>query len=201
MLLYLLRKGALFFITLLVLTLISFSILHIHANSTGGESAFFSDWLAYLVKLSRGDLGVAHDGATVFSHLVSVFPATIELCLFAFLLAMLIGIPIGILTGVIRGSYLDNLIYALITLISAIPIFGVSIVCIMLFSVYFGELPTSGRYNPLLEIPAITGFSLVDIFLAKMPAKEIALYDIIRHLMLPALILSIAPTTDRKSVV
>lgn len=67
---------------------------------------------------------------------------------------------------------------------------------IMLFSLYLGWLPVSGRYNLLFEIPPTTGFAFVDVLLSNHPQRSQAIEDIIRHLIMPTLVLAVAPTTE-----
>ncbi|WP_283130359.1 ABC transporter permease [Enterovibrio norvegicus] len=196
MLIYALRRLNLFIITLLILTLIGYNILRLDPSSIFNQQEFWVGWIHYLKQLLQGDLGVAANGTPITESLARVFPATLELCFFAFLLALIIGIPLGTLAGIRRGSPADIAISSITLLTFSIPIFWMAILMIMVFSLYLGWLPVSGRYNLLFEIPQVTGFALVDVLMSNHPKRSQALEDIIRHLIMPTLVLAVAPTTE-----
>ncbi|MGC9492581.1 peptide ABC transporter permease, partial [Vibrio genomosp. F10] len=62
MFLYTLRRLNLFFITLLLLTLIGFNIVRLDALSPWAHLDFWSGWLSYLVELSQLNFGVNNNG-------------------------------------------------------------------------------------------------------------------------------------------
>ncbi len=196
MLIYALRRLNLFIITLLILTLIGYNIVRLDHSSIFNQQEFWVGWVHYLKQLLQGDLGVAANGTPITESLSRVFPATLELCFFAFLLALIIGIPLGTLAGIRRGSPADITISSITLLTFSIPIFWMAILMIMVFSLYLGWLPVSGRYNLLFEIPQVTGFALVDVLMSNHPQRSQALEDIIRHLIMPTLVLAVAPTTE-----
>ena len=196
MLIYALRRLNLFIITLLILTLIGYNIVRLDPSSIFNQQEFWVGWVHYLKQLLQGDLGVAANGTPITESLARVFPATLELCFFAFLLALIIGIPLGTLAGIRRGSPADIAISSITLLTFSIPIFWMAILMIMVFSLYLGWLPVSGRYNLLFEIPQVTGFALVDVLMSNHPQRSQALEDIIRHLIMPTLVLAVAPTTE-----
>ncbi|MEZ8143084.1 MULTISPECIES: ABC transporter permease subunit [Enterovibrio] len=196
MLIYVIRRLNLFIITLLILTLIGYNIVRLDDFSIYNQQEFWAGWVQYLRQLMQGNLGVAANGLPVTESLSLVFPATMELCFFAFLLALIIGIPFGTLAGIRRGSVADVMISSITLLTFSMPIFWMAILMIMVFSLYLGWLPVSGRYNLLFEIPTVTGFALVDVLLSNHPQRSQAIEDIIRHLIMPTLVLAVAPTTE-----
>ncbi|RXJ73663.1 peptide ABC transporter permease [Veronia nyctiphanis] len=196
MLIYTIRRLNLFIITLLILSLISFSILRIDPSHTWLNDDFWSGWFQYLRHLMAGDLGIDRNGEPVTTALGQVIPATLELCFLAFSIALLIGIPLGTLAGLRRGSYTDVVISSATLLTFSMPIFWMAILMITLLSLSANWLPVSGRYNLLFEIPEVSGFALVDILLSEHPQRDEALRDIIRHLIMPTAVLAVAPTTE-----
>ncbi|ATF10465.1 ABC transporter permease [Candidatus Enterovibrio altilux] len=196
MLIYALRQFNLFIITLLILTLIGYNIVRLETSSIFNQQEFLVGWTQYLRELMQGNLGLAANGTPITESLARVFPATLELCFFAFILALIIGVPLGTLAGVRRGSPADIIISSITLFTFSMPIFGMAILMIMVFSLYLGWLPVSGRYNLLFEIPQITGFALVDVIISNHPQRSHALEDIIRHLMMPIVVLAVAPTTE-----
>ncbi|PKF50546.1 ABC transporter permease [Enterovibrio nigricans] len=196
MLIYAIRRLNLFIITLLILTLISYNIVKLDPFSVFNQQEFWAGWFQYLRQLMQGNLGISADGLPVTQALSEVFPATMELCFFAFFIALIVGIPLGTLAGIRRGSPADIVISSITLLTFSMPIFWMAILMIMLFSLYLGWLPVSGRYNLLFEIPNTTGFALVDVMLSNHPQRNQAVEDIIRHLIMPTLVLAVAPTTE-----
>ncbi|WP_028022721.1 ABC transporter permease [Enterovibrio calviensis] len=196
MLIYAIRRLNLFIITLLILTLIGYNIVRLDPFSIFNQQEFWTGWFQYLRQLMQGDLGISASGLPVTESLSQVFPATLELCFFAFLLALIIGIPFGTLAGIRRGSAADIMISSITLLTFSMPIFWMAILMIMVFSLYLGWLPVSGRYNLLFEIPTVTGFALVDVLISNHPQRSQAIEDIIRHLVMPTLVLAVAPTTE-----
>ncbi|WP_150137870.1 ABC transporter permease [Candidatus Enterovibrio escicola] len=196
MLNYVLRRLNLFIITLLILTLIGYNIVRLDPLSIYNKFELWEGWIQYLRQLKQYDLGIAANGTPITESLERVIPATLELCFFAFLIALVIGIPFGILAGIRRGSVADVFISSGTLLTFSMPIFWMALLMIMVFSLYLGWLPVSGRYNLLFEIPQVTGFALVDIIYSNHPQRSQAIEDIIRHLIMPTLVLAVAPTTE-----
>lgn len=196
MLIYVIRRLNLFIITLLILSLIGYNIVRLEPLSIYNQHPFWFGWFQYLGHLIQGDLGIAANGFPVTQALAVVFPATLELCFSALLLALIIGIPLGTLAGINRGRTTDIVISSFTLLTFSMPIFWMAILMIMFFSLYLGWFPVSGRHNLLFEIPTITNFVLIDTLLSNHPQRYQAVEDILRHLIMPTLVLSIAPTTE-----
>ena len=110
MFIYTIRRLNLFLITLLILTLIGYSILRLDSASLWSTQPFFSGWAIYLDNLMSGHLGLNLQGEPIVNEVLAVFPATLELSFFAFVLSLIIGIPVGTLAGVKRGKYIDTAI-------------------------------------------------------------------------------------------
>lgn len=196
MLIYVMRRLHLFIITLLILSLIGYNIVLIDPTSIYHQEPFWFGWFQYLSNIIQGDLGVAANGLPVTQSLAVVFPATLELCFFALLLALIVGLPLGTLAGIYRGRATDIVISSFTLLTFSLPIFWMAILLIMFFSLYLGWLPVSGRVNLLYEIPIITNFVLIDALLSTHPQRYLAIKDILHHLIMPTLVLSVAPTTE-----
>lgn len=196
MLIYVMRRLHLFIITLLILSLIGYNIVLIDPISIYHQEPFWFGWFQYLSNIIQGDLGVAANGLPVTQSLAVVFPATLELCFFALLLALIVGLPLGTLAGIYRGRAADIVISSFTLLTFSLPIFWMAILLIMFFSLYLGWLPVSGRANLLYEIPIITNFVLIDALLSTHPQRYLAIKDILHHLIMPTLVLSVAPTTE-----
>jgi peptide/nickel transport system permease protein len=102
----------------------------------------FGIWLKNLL---RGDFGVSYISRKPVAELIMTrFPVTLELTIFAMLLAAVIGIPAGVLSASRRYSGLDYSITSFALFGVSMPSFWFGILLILLFSLYLGWLPSSG---------------------------------------------------------
>lgn len=196
MLRYTIRRCNLFIITLLMVTLVGYALLRSDSASPWTQVPFWSGWLSYLQELLQLNFGHNKAGVPVLTELKTVFPATLELCFIAFIISLLIAIPLGTLAGLRPGKWLDTVISFVAMSGYSAPIFWIALLLIMTLSIHFQILPISGRYDLLYEIEPITGFALIDTLLSKNPNNIQALQSVIEHMVLPCLVLALAPTTQ-----
>ena len=115
-------------------------------------------YLTWFSTAIRGDFGASlNEARPAIDVVLQKVPATLQLAGVSFAFAIAIGIPIGTLSAVRRGSWWD-LIGRFIALIGqATPNFWMGIMLVLLFSVQFELLPTSGRGGlDHYVLPAIT---------------------------------------------
>ncbi|EGR0740752.1 ABC transporter permease [Vibrio cholerae] len=196
MFVYTVRKFNLFIITLLILTMVGYSLARFDPHSPWTLIGFWQGWSSYLVQLMELNFGLNKNGVPIIHELLVVFPATIELCTIAFILSLLVGIPIGTLAGMRQGKWLDTIISFISMSGYSAPIFWLALMMIMAFSLHFPVFPVAGRYDLLYQIDHVTGFALIDAFLSQSPYRSQALQSVIEHLTLPCLVLALAPTTQ-----
>ncbi|EOH0512483.1 ABC transporter permease subunit [Vibrio fluvialis] len=196
MLNYTIRRFNLFVITLLILTMVGYSLLRLDPQSPWAIQDFCQGWLEYITELMQFNFGVNKNGVPIAHELVLVFPATLELCLIAFILSLLVGIPIGTVAGMKQGKWLDTIISFTSMSGYSAPLFWVAMMMIMVFSLHYEMLPVSGRYDLLYQVEHVTGFALIDAFLAEGAYRSYALQSVIEHMILPCLVLALAPTTQ-----
>jgi peptide/nickel transport system permease protein len=113
-------------------------------------------YVTWLGNVARGDLGFSvRHGAPVLLVILQRFPVTLELAIFAMVIALAIGLPIGILSAIRHNSLIDlgGRIFALVGL--AMPNFLLGTLIIYGLSVYFGILPNSGDYVEFSEAPLL----------------------------------------------
>ena len=72
-------------------------------------------------------------------------PATLQLAVVAFCISIGLGVTIGAISASKPGSWLDMLGKSFASLGQAMPEFWTAIMCILIFSVKLGWLPTNGR--------------------------------------------------------
>ena len=196
MFIYFLRKLNLFVITLAILTIVGYSILRLDPASPWSFYSFFDGWTLYLTELSQLNFGLNKHGNPIINDLRIVFPATLELCIIASLVSLLIGIPAGTLAGMRQGILIDTVISFVSMSGYSAPLFWVALLLIMFFSLHLEVLPVSGRYDLLYEIDHVTGFAVIDAFMSDSSYRPQALQSVIEHLILPCLVLALAPTTQ-----
>ncbi|QKU85707.1 ABC transporter permease subunit [Vibrio cholerae] len=196
MFVYTVRKFNLFIITLLILTMVGYSLARFDPHSPWTLIGFWQGWSSYLVQLMEFNFGLNKNGVPIIHELLVVFPATIELCTIAFILSLLVGIPIGTLAGMRQGKWLDTIISFISMSGYSAPIFWLALMMIMAFSLHFPVFPVAGRYDLLYQIDHVTGFALIDAFLSQSLYRSQALQSVIEHLTLPCLVLALAPTTQ-----
>ncbi|RJG42167.1 ABC transporter permease [Motilimonas pumila] len=197
MLVYLIRRLNLLVITLFLLSIVAFFLQRQVDTSFINSSHVFADYQRYLIAILSGDLGISTiSGEPVLDEILRIFPATLELCLISVFIALLVGIPLGIFAGLSHGGRSDYGIMTVTLLGISVPTFWLAMLLIMFFSLHLEWFPVSGRLSLLYQIPHVTGFQLVDILISTQPYKSEALFDAIRHLTLPALVLATVPATE-----
>jgi len=118
------------------------------------------------------------------------FPATVELALAAMTFAIVLGIPLGFLAAKRHGSAFDHLSMVGSLVGISIPVFVLGYVLKYIFAVRLGWLPSIGREDILAERSHPTNFYILDSIIAGDPG---ALWDDIKHLILPAITLGSIP--------
>ncbi|MDB1123636.1 ABC transporter permease [Vibrio algarum] len=193
---YTIRRFNLFAITLIILTFVGFSILRLDNESPWAHMSYLQGWSHYVQELWNLNFGLNKQGYPIIEDIVVVFPATLELVFISFMLALFIGIPVGTIAGMRQGKFIDTVISFTSMSGYSAPLFWVALLLIMFFSLDMELLPVSGRYDLLYEIEHVTGFAIIDAFLSDNPYKAEALQSVLEHLVLPSLVLALAPTTQ-----
>jgi cationic peptide transport system permease protein len=218
MFVFTLRRLSLFLFTMLLLTLLSFSVNFLFPgeaiiNLTGAINAtpsqlvelndayqthrnIFIQYFAYLGHIINGDLGLSMSSQSdISTEIVNLLPATIELSLVALFIAMLVGIPLGFIAAIKHSKITDNLILSVSMLGYSIPIFWLGLLAILTFSINLGWFPSAGQISLLFEIELVTGIQFIDILLSDSPYKWQAFRDASAHIILPACVIAVAPAT------
>jgi dipeptide transport system permease protein len=157
----------------------------------GLDQPILVQYFRYLSDMAHGDFGKSIiTREPVFKEFLELFPATIELSMTAILLAVLIGLPAGIIAAVRRNSLFDHAVMGASLTGYSMPIFWWGLLLILLFSVNLGWTPVSGRMSVMFFVEPVTGFVLIDTWLA---GDYKAMQSALRHLILPATVLATVP--------
>ncbi len=127
-------------------------------------------YLHFLRGLARGDLGRSFKfNAPVREMILARYPATMELTVAALLVALLLSVPAGVQASVHHRRWPDRLLGFVSLLGLSFPNFALGPVLILLFSIYFGLLPVSGRGSAAhLVLPAATLGAALAAILTRM---------------------------------
>jgi dipeptide transport system permease protein len=213
MLRFILRRVALIIPTFIGITLLAFALIHLipgdPVENLSGERGMdparrarllhefgldrslpvqYADYIGHVL---RGDLGTSlttHE--PVLQEFLALFPATLELAFFALLLAVVLGLPAGMLAAQKRNTVADYAVMGASLAGYSMPIFWWALLLILTFSVQLGWTPVSGRIAVAYDVPAVTGFLLVDTLRA---GDFAAFRSALSHLVLPAIVLGTIP--------
>ncbi|WP_269900208.1 ABC transporter permease [Paenalcaligenes faecalis] len=164
----------------------------------GLDQPLWQQYLNFLWRALQGDLGNSFvHGMSAVELILQRFPATLELVLVAISLTCLLGIPLGLIAGLHRDNWLGKSIMNTSVLGFSLPNFWQGMVFILLFAVWLGWLPASGR-GPTVEILGVP----LSIFSAQgwshiaLPAVNLAVANIALILRMTASGVSEAQSQD-----
>ncbi len=156
----------------------------------GLDKSLINQYLEYLNNLIHGNLGISLSTQEPVKHIISkALPASIELAIFAILIASIVGYLIGYTGAIKPESKLDffGRIFGIGTY--ALPPFWAAMLIQIIFAVLLGWLPIGGRLPPgMISPPSVTGFLLLDSVLNKNIEM---IFISLKHLILPSITLGI----------
>jgi peptide/nickel transport system permease protein len=134
----------------------------------------------FIANAASGELGRSF--ATNVPALQLIFermPATLELAFVAMLIAIMLGVPLGLFAGLKPDSGAAKAIMAGSVLGFSLPTFWIGLLLIMVFSVWLGWLPPTGRGQTVsvlgIEVSLFTWDGLRHL---AMPAFTLALFKL-----------------------
>ncbi len=146
----------------------------------------YVDYVAGVLRLDLGDSFTSR--RPVKEDLQRYLPATVELGLFAFVLATLVGVPLGVLSAVKRDRWPDHLARFVSISGLALPVFWLAIMAQFVFFGKLGWLPDGERLPIEVDPPrTITSLYTID---ALLTGDWDVLWTAIRHLLLPVVVLA-----------
>ena len=163
-------------------------------HDAGYDRPLIVQYFDYLGDLLHGDLGTTlTDNQPVITILTRYGTATLELALLSLVVALLVGIVFGRIAAKYRDRAADAGIRVFAILCYATPVFFLGLVLKLIFSVWLGVLPSSGRSSLASEMQfsrlvSPTGLYIVD---ALQLGDMTVLLDVLQHAVLPALALGL----------
>ena len=146
-------------------------------------------YILYMKNLLQFDLGTSmRTNKPVLSELARCYPATIELALFAIVIAAILGVSFGIISAIRRNSILDQTVRAISVTGVSIPSFWFALLVLYFFYYKLKLLPGPGRLSNAFTAPAtVTGMYVIDSLLEGNIPKAL---DAASHLILPGTVLA-----------
>ena len=93
----------------------------------------------------HGDFGESYyTNRPVFEELLARFPYTLKLALLGLVSAIIAGIPLGVLCAVKQYSLADYSLSTLAMFLAAMPVFWISLLLLLQFSMNLGWFPSNG---------------------------------------------------------
>ncbi|MCA0144813.1 ABC transporter permease [Blastococcus sp. LR1] len=163
-------------------------------KEAGYDRPILVQYWEYLTGVFTGDFGTAiSDGREVTAMLTSFGAATLELAVYALIVAFVVGIPLGRLAAYLRDRWPDAVLRVFAILCYATPVFFAGLVLKLVFAVNLGWLPVAGRASTGAEIQlqtleSRTGIYLIDAI--RLGDGEV-ISDVLEHAVLPAIALGL----------
>jgi peptide/nickel transport system permease protein len=146
----------------------------------------------YLRSIFMGDWGYSRTARMDVVDAIGVFfPATIELSIFAMIIAVLTGIPLGIISATKKDQMVDHVTRVFALAGVSMPIFWFALMLKYIFFFQFNQwglphLPSSDRFTYYLPYTQITNFVLIDSLLT---GNITLFFDALAHIIMPAVAL------------
>ncbi len=112
----------------------------------GLDKPVYVQYGKYLKRLLKGDLGTSIITRRPVTELIRQrIPASLQLASVAMMIALAIALPVGVYSAVKRGRAFDTVGKSVAVILQSTPLFWLGLVLILVFAVWLGLLPTSGR--------------------------------------------------------
>ncbi|WP_213810848.1 ABC transporter permease [Jeotgalicoccus sp. WY2] len=127
-------------------------------ETMGLNEPFIVQYITYVGNMLQGDFGDSYRfNQPALDIVLDRLPATLELAIFAIVIATVVAIPLGIWSATKQNTSLDLIATGAAVVGKAMPNFWLGIMLILLFSVTLGMFPVSGRGTAMhVILPAIT---------------------------------------------
>src|ERR1700710_349449 len=166
--------------------------LHERIHKAGYDRPIIVQYVEYIGQVFTGNFGRSiTDGRPISAIILTYGSATLELAIYALIVALLVGIPLGMVDAYFRDRWPDAVLRIFAILWYATPVFFVGLLLKLVFAVWLDILPVAGRASTRTELdldslPHPTGIYLIDAIQLGDPN---AVGDVLLHAVLPGLAL------------
>ncbi|HIS01473.1 MAG TPA: ABC transporter permease [Candidatus Excrementavichristensenella intestinipullorum] len=163
---YIVRRVISGVVTLFVLLVVTFFLMHIVPGSPfaqhedkmpaeiraqveakyGLDKPLMEQFITYLGNTLRGDFGISFiKPSTNVNEILDLgFPISARVGAIVVVVSLFIGVGVGILSAIRRGSLLDSAVMVFATVGVSVPLFVISVLLLYLFAGVWNVLPTYG---------------------------------------------------------
>jgi peptide/nickel transport system permease protein len=163
-------------------------------HQAGFDRPLLSQYWDYISGVARFNFGTAvTDNQPVTHLLVTRGAATLELTIYALIVAFAMGIPLGRLAARYRDRLPDVILRVFAVLGYAMPVFFVGLLLQLLFAIKLGWLPPSGRASVQVEsaINDVAPNTHIYLINAILYGDTSYIWDVIKHAIMPAVTLGL----------
>lgn len=155
----------------------------------GLDKSVFRQFMIWAGGVLQGDFGTSiTTRQPVLGLVLGRLPATLELSVMALVIATVIGGFAALTATRLRGTRSEAAIDVANGMALSVPDFLWGLVLILLFGVLWPVFHISGRVTPSIDLPFTTNFYLFESLVRLRPDLW---WDIVSHMLLPALALAI----------
>ncbi|EMR05492.1 Dipeptide transport system permease protein dppB [Bhargavaea cecembensis DSE10] len=157
----------------------------------GLDQPWYTQYFEFLAGILTGDLGESlRTRSPVAQEIWPYLAATIELAVFAMIIAVIVGVNAGIISAWFQNSWFDYAAMVIALIGVSMPIFWLGLMEQWIFGIELNMLPTTGREEVRNPVTAITGLYVIDTIIQ---GRFDQLGEVIRHLILPGIALATIP--------
>lgn len=156
----------------------------------GLDQPLYVQYFKFLSGIFQGSFGVSlASRRDVVLDIQQFLPATVELATAATLFSVIVGVPLGVISAKNKDKWPDHLSRMISLGGVSFPDFWTAIMLLVIFGSFFRLFPIGGELSMNLQPPPrITGSIIVDSLIT---TNFVDLIDALRHLVLPAFVLSL----------
>jgi len=160
-------------------------------HQLGLDQPIVVQYFDFMAQMVRGDFGTSlRSNHPAFADVWTAFPITLQLALAALLLATVIGVPIGVVAAMRSGGVWDNFLMTATLFGVSMPIFWLGLMLLLVFGAWLDWLPIGGLMPTGLDVPRVTGMTVVDSLISGRPDLIAAS---VSYLILPTVTLATIP--------
>lgn len=168
--------------------------LHKRIHAAGYDRPTWVQYVEFLGQIARFDFGRTLTTNQAIGEVFATYGmATLELSVYAIIVAMAVGIPLGMIAARNRDTIKDASSRMFAIFAYATPVFFVGLLLKLIFGVAIPILPIAGRASVSTElllqtVPGATGFFFIDALRTGDPGL---ILDVVSHSILPSLALGL----------